>query len=44
MMNKPTVLSTGEWLLPASVWERAGQREAPRPRTATTWATNAGPT
>ena len=21
MMNKPTVLSTGEWLLPASVWE-----------------------
>jgi predicted neuraminidase len=22
MMNKPTVLSTGEWLLPASVWER----------------------
>ncbi|MFA6546562.1 MAG: FAD-dependent oxidoreductase [Limisphaerales bacterium] len=23
MMNKPTVLSTGEWLLPASVWERA---------------------
>jgi hypothetical protein len=22
MMNKPTVLSTGEWLLPAAVWER----------------------
>jgi len=22
MMNKPTVLSTGEWLLPAAVWDR----------------------
>jgi predicted neuraminidase len=22
MMNKPTVLSTGEWLLPSAVWER----------------------
>ena len=22
MMNKPTVLSTGEWLLPAAIWER----------------------
>jgi hypothetical protein len=29
-LNKPTVLSTGEWLLPASVWERAaGERTAP---------------
>jgi predicted neuraminidase len=23
MMNKPTVLSSGEWLLPAAVWKRA---------------------
>ena len=22
MMNKPTVLSTGEWLMPAAIWER----------------------
>ena len=22
MMNKPTVLTTGEWLMPASVWDR----------------------
>jgi hypothetical protein len=28
-LNKPTVLSTGEWLLPASVWERpAGEHTA----------------
>ncbi len=26
MMNKPTVLSPGEWLLPASVWERAADK------------------
>lgn len=26
MMNKPTVLSTGEWLLPAAVWERKADR------------------
>jgi predicted neuraminidase len=29
MMNKPTVLSTGEWLLPASVWERAATERTP---------------
>jgi hypothetical protein len=23
MMNRPTVLSTGEWLMPAAIWERA---------------------
>jgi predicted neuraminidase len=33
MMNKPTVLSTGEWLLPAAVWERpAGESTPPRYR------------
>jgi predicted neuraminidase len=33
MMNKPTALSTGEWLLPAAVWERpAGERTPPRYR------------
>lgn len=26
MMNKPTVLSTGEWLLPAAVWNRWPRR------------------
>ena len=26
MMNKPTVLSTGEWLLPASIWERPADK------------------
>jgi hypothetical protein len=26
MMNKPTVLSNGEWLMPAAVWERSGPR------------------
>jgi len=26
MMNKPTVLSSGEWLLPAAVWERAADK------------------
>ncbi len=25
MMNKPTVLSTGEWLLPAAVWASTGE-------------------
>lgn len=29
MMNKPTVLSTGEWLLCASVWERAAGEGTP---------------
>ena len=24
MMNKPTVLASGEWLLPAAIWRRAG--------------------
>jgi len=28
MMNKPTVLSTGEWLLPAAVWERKARSSA----------------
>lgn len=27
MMNKPTVLSNGDWLLPASIWERASKTE-----------------
>lgn len=27
MMNKPTVLSTGEWLMPAAVWERLASEE-----------------
>lgn len=27
MMNKPVVLSTGEWVLPAAVWERDPKRE-----------------
>jgi predicted neuraminidase len=26
MMNKPTVLSTGEWLMPAAVWDRDPRR------------------
>ncbi len=26
MMNKPTVLSSGEWLLPAAVWERTADK------------------
>jgi len=30
MMNKPTVLSTGEWLLPAAVWDRAWTNEMVR--------------
>lgn len=29
MMNKPTVLSSGEWLLPASIWERKGKTDPP---------------
>jgi hypothetical protein len=29
MMNKPTVLSTGEWLLPASVWREHGPKPIP---------------
>ncbi|MBI5395953.1 MAG: exo-alpha-sialidase [Verrucomicrobia bacterium] len=29
MMNKPTVLHSGEWLLPAAVWERAGNKANP---------------
>ena len=33
MMNKPTVISTGEWLLPASVWPKpATDRTAPEYR------------
>ena len=33
MMNKPAVLSTGEWLLPVSVWERpAGEGTDPAHR------------
>lgn len=28
MMNKPTVLSTGEWLLPAAVWARPADKDA----------------
>jgi hypothetical protein len=28
MMNKPTVLSTGEWLLPAAVWSHVDPRPA----------------
>ncbi len=33
MMNKPTVLSTGEWLLPISVWpQKASTRTAPEYR------------
>jgi predicted neuraminidase len=30
MMNKPTVLSTGEWLLPAAVWNRKPADEQAR--------------
>jgi len=30
MMNKPTVLSSGEWLLPASVWQRAANANVPQ--------------
>jgi len=29
MLNKPTVLSTGEWLLPAAVWERPAGESTP---------------
>jgi predicted neuraminidase len=29
MLNKPTVLSTGEWLLPAAVWEREAMESTP---------------
>ncbi len=29
LLNKPTVLSTGEWLLPASVWERSANLSTP---------------
>jgi predicted neuraminidase len=28
MMNKPTVLSTGEWLMPAAIWERKANTDA----------------
>ena len=31
MINKPTVLSTGEWLLPAAVWERPAGESTPAP-------------
>lgn len=31
MMNKPTVLSSGEWLLPAAVWERAANKNIEPP-------------
>lgn len=31
MLNKPTVLSTGEWLLPAAVWERPAGESTPPP-------------
>jgi hypothetical protein len=27
MMNKPTVLSSGEWLLPVARWKRAGSAQ-----------------
>jgi hypothetical protein len=29
MMNKPTVLTSGEWLMPAAVWERKPAADAP---------------
>ena len=29
MMNKPTVLSSGEWLLPAAIWERPANKSNP---------------
>jgi predicted neuraminidase len=29
MLNKPTVLTTGEWLLPAAVWEREAVESIP---------------
>ena len=31
MLNKPSVLSTGEWLLPAAVWERPAGESTPPP-------------
>ena len=31
MMNKPTVLSTGEWLAPAAVWKREASTTGRRP-------------